>query len=147
MVCGAGTIAEAEEDDASIAQQLHVALSHCLTHGLSPPLRLHIKTALLSLARLPSLHAACLIPPLLLSSDSQSPSEQALDQALLEGEVSLITSLALPHIWGPQVLQQYMARSNCVGWLGRAQFEERWMQLLGVVNQPPPVEVSASKSV
>ena len=40
-----------------------------------------------------------------------------------------------------------MARSNCVGWLGRAQFEERWMQLLGVVNQPPPVEVSASKSV
>ena len=28
-----------------------------------------------------------------------------------------------------------MTRSNCVRW---PQFEERGMQLLGVVNQPPP---------
>ena len=34
--------------------------------------------------------------------------------------------------------QQYMTRSNCVRW---PQFEERGMQLLGVVNQPPPHDV------
>lgn len=33
-----------------------------------------------------------------------------------------------------------MQRCNFVGWLSRPQFEERWMQLLGVVNQPPPQE-------
>lgn len=44
-----------------------------------------------------------------------------------------------------QVLQQYMGRSNCVGWLSRPQFEERWMQLLGVVNQPPPSEVGLAE--
>ena len=32
----------------------------------------------------------------------------------------------------------YMTCSNCVRWPTRSQFEERWMQLLGVVNQPPP---------
>ncbi|CAI8011397.1 Huntingtin [Geodia barretti] len=119
-----GSTAEAGKADGSSSQQLHSALTHSPTHSLSPSLRLHTGTALLSLARLPSLHATCLIPPLLLSPGSQSPSEQVLDQALLEGEV----------------LQQYMARSNTVGWLDRAQFEERWMQLLGVVNQPPPAE-------
>ena len=35
----------------------------------------------------------------------------------------------------------YMTCSNCVRWLTRSQFEERWMQLLGVVNQPPPQDV------
>jgi huntingtin len=119
-----GSTAEAGKADGSSSQQLHSALTHSLTHRLSPSLRLHTGTALLSLSRLPSLHAACLIPPLLLSPGSQSPTEQVLDQALLEGEV----------------LQQYMVRINTVGWLDRAQFEERWMQLLGVVNQPPPAE-------
>ena len=33
-----------------------------------------------------------------------------------------------------------MQRCNAIGWLNRHQFEERWMQLLGVVNQPPPPE-------
>ena len=33
-----------------------------------------------------------------------------------------------------------MQRCNSVGWLNRPQFEERWMQLLGVINQPPPME-------
>lgn len=33
-----------------------------------------------------------------------------------------------------------MQRCNPIGWLNRHQFEERWMQLLGVINQPPPPE-------
>jgi len=33
-----------------------------------------------------------------------------------------------------------MQRGNFVGWLNRQQFEERWMQLLGGVNQAPPAE-------
>ena len=33
-----------------------------------------------------------------------------------------------------------MQHGNFVGWLNRQQFEERWMQLLGVVNQLPPQE-------
>ena len=32
----------------------------------------------------------------------------------------------------------FLTRSNCVRW---PQFEERGMQLLGVVNQPPPHDV------
>ncbi len=32
-----------------------------------------------------------------------------------------------------------MQRCNPIGWLSRPEFEERWMQLLGVVNQPPPM--------
>ena len=86
--CCSGSTAEAGKADGSSSQQLHSALTHSPTHSLSPSLRLHTGTALLSLARLPSLHATCLIPPLLLSPGSQSPSEQVLDQALLEGEVS-----------------------------------------------------------
>lgn len=39
-----------------------------------------------------------------------------------------------------QVLLEYMQRCNSLGWLTRFQFEERWMQLLGVVNQPFPLE-------
>lgn len=39
-----------------------------------------------------------------------------------------------------QVLLEYMQRCNSLGWLTRYQFEERWMQLLGVINQPIPQE-------
>lgn len=42
-----------------------------------------------------------------------------------------------------QVLLQYMQRCNSLGWLTRFQFEERWMQLLGVINQPIPLEDSS----
>ena len=31
-----------------------------------------------------------------------------------------------------------MQRCNSLGWLTKAQFEERWMQLLGVLNQTMP---------
>jgi len=31
-----------------------------------------------------------------------------------------------------------MQRCNSLGWLTKAQFEERWMQLLGVLNQSMP---------
>lgn len=37
-----------------------------------------------------------------------------------------------------QILDQYMQRCNPIGWLSRPEFEERWMQLLGVVNQSHP---------
>ena len=33
-----------------------------------------------------------------------------------------------------------MQRCNPLGWLSRSHFEERWMQLLGVINQPHPLE-------
>ena len=39
-----------------------------------------------------------------------------------------------------KVLLEYMQRCNSLGWLTRFQFEERWMQLLGVINQPIPRE-------
>ena len=39
-----------------------------------------------------------------------------------------------------QILQQFMQRCNSLGWLNRSHFEERWMQLLGVINQPLPVD-------
>lgn len=75
-------------DCSSSSQKLHSAFTRYLSGRLPPPLGLHIETALLSLARLPTMHASSLIPPLLLSSsDQHSLSEQALDQALLEGEV------------------------------------------------------------
>ena len=39
-----------------------------------------------------------------------------------------------------QILAQFMQRCNPLGWLSRPHFEERWMQLLGVINQPYPPE-------
>lgn len=33
-----------------------------------------------------------------------------------------------------------MQRCNPLGWPNRPHFEERWMQLLGVINQPYPPE-------
>lgn len=145
MYTSADSAGEHLATDCSPSQRLHSALTWYLSGRLPPPLGLHIGTALLSLARLPVLHASSLIPPLLLTSfDQQSPTEQALDQALLEGEVLILCLTAgSVHVVSSllQVLQQYMGRSNCVGWLNRPQFEERWMQLLGVINQPPPPEV------
>lgn len=38
-----------------------------------------------------------------------------------------------------------MQRCNSLGWLTRSQYEERWMQLLGVLNQPTPPENSNSE--
>ncbi len=31
-----------------------------------------------------------------------------------------------------------MQRCNSIGWLSKSSFEERWMQLLGVINQAMP---------
>ena len=44
-----------------------------------------------------------------------------------------------------QVLLEYMQRTNSLGWLTRFQFEERWMQLLGVINQPIPSEDASAE--
>lgn len=69
-------------------QQIHSSLTSLLSLRPSPPLGLHLATTILSLTRLPSLHSPSLTPPLLVPhSQLQSLSEQALDQALLEGEV------------------------------------------------------------
>lgn len=67
---------------------LHDLLTRYLSAPLFPPLGLHGKALLLSLARLPSLHTHTLTPPLLLSHSSDTVTEQVLDQALLEGEAS-----------------------------------------------------------
>lgn len=84
--------------DCSPSEKLHLVFTRYLSGRLPPPLGLHIGTALLSLARLPTMHTSSLIPPLLLSSSEQHPlSEQALDQALLEGEVYM-------HIMCPAVV-------------------------------------------
>ena len=59
----------------------------------------------------------------------------------IEGEVYttiIIRDRASLHQCYCRYSQQYMTRSNCVRW---PQFEERGMQLLGVVNQPPPHDV------
>lgn len=144
FLCLGPTAAEPSTVDSSPSQQLHSALTRHLSGRLEPPLGLHVATTLLSLARLPALHVPALIPPLLLPQTTHhSLSEQALDQGLLEGEVwpPLTALQTFQCTLLLQVLQQYMARSNSVGWLSRPQFEERWMQLLAVVNQPPPPEV------
>ncbi len=38
------------------------------------------------------------------------------------------------------ILIEYMQRINSMGWSCKSQFEERWMQLLGVLNTRPPHE-------
>lgn len=53
---------------------------------------------------------------------------------------SVIHWLSITALCYFQVLFEYMQRCNSVGWLNRPQFEERWMQLLGVINQPLPAE-------
>ena len=92
------------------------------------------------------------MPPALLGEGSVS--EKLLDQAVMESDVCLCgregggglscsASCSILHslfVYQLQILHQFMQRCNAIGWLNRHQFEERWMQLLGVINQPPPPE-------
>lgn len=63
------------------------------------------------------------LPPLLTSIEgTASVTVQLLDQSLADSDI----------------LQEYMQRSNLIGWRSRNHFEELWMQLLGVLNTPMP---------
>ncbi len=108
------------------------------THSLGDSLR-HLT---LALCRLPLFHEAAMTPAAL--KGDEKISVKMLDQALMESEVGTVHehSLMCRSLYFPfvQILVQFMQRCNFAGWLNRLQFEERWMQLLGVVNQPPPQE-------
>ncbi|KAL5499651.1 hypothetical protein EMCRGX_G011104 [Ephydatia muelleri] len=91
----------------------------------SPPsLNLSIFSLICTLSRLPHLTTHMLMPPALMTGAQDYVNPKMLDQSLSES----------------QVLLQYVQRCNLIGWLNKAQFEERWMQLLGVLNAPPPPE-------
>ena len=62
------------------------------------------------------------------------PEKPILRNVLNQVKIDLVLCVCM-HVC---VHTYYMTCSNCVRWLTRSQFEERWMQLLGVVNQPPP---------
>ena len=71
-----------------------------------------------TLARQPLFSPAIFLPPLLTTIGEGVVTTQLLDKSLADSDI----------------LQEYMQRSNLIGWKTRSQFEERWMQLLGVLN-------------
>ena len=76
------------------------------------------------MARLAIFTYSVTIPPLLLSMGSGTVTETLLDKSLVDVDI----------------LMEYMQRINTMGWSAKNQFEERWMQLLGVLNMAPPSE-------
>ena len=83
-----------------------------------------INTLTMSISRLPLLSTSVIIPPILVGMGVGVVTEKILDQSLNDADV----------------LIEYMQRINLIGWTSKSQFEERWMQLLGVLNTPPPNE-------
>ena len=81
-------------------------------------------TLTFSLARLSLFSKVIYIPPILTTMGGGVVTEQILDQSLIDSDI----------------LKEYMQRSNLIGWSVRNQFEEKWMQLLGVLNSSPPHE-------
>lgn len=71
---------------------------------------------------------AVYLPPSLLAmqggmvAPGSVATQQLLDQSLADAEF----------------LHEYMQRMNVIGWCSHSQFEECWMQLLRVLNAPPP---------
>ena len=88
----------------------------------TPSLSLSLPTLISSLARLPMFSQVVFLPPSLLTMQGGMVTQQLLDQSLVDAEI----------------LQEYMQRMNLIGWCSRSQFEECWMQLLQVLNAPPP---------
>lgn len=83
-----------------------------------------IRALTFSLARHSFFSPSIFLPPILTSMGGGVVTVQILDQSLADSDV----------------LQEYMQRSNLIGWTTRSQFEELWMQLLGVLNTPIPDE-------
>lgn len=83
-----------------------------------------IHTLTMCLSRLTHFTNSVIIPALLTGMREGVVSERELDKSLNDADV----------------LIEYMQRINLIGWSSKNQFEERWMQLLGVLNTAPPDE-------
>ena len=83
-----------------------------------------IHTLTISLSRLSLFSNAITIPPLLIGMGESTVTERMLDKSLNDSDI----------------LIEYMQRINSMGWSSKSHFEERWMQLLGVLNTAPPHE-------
>ncbi|XP_019850343.1 PREDICTED: huntingtin-like isoform X2 [Amphimedon queenslandica] len=103
--------------------QLNWAVTYLSSFNKATELSHSIKTLTFTLARHSFFSPAIFLPPILTSmGGGDTITVQLLDQSLADSDI----------------LQEYMQRSNLIGWRTRNQFEELWMQLLGVLNAPLP---------
>ena len=103
--------------------RLNWAVTFISSFSESTELSDSIKTLTFTLARHPFFSPAIFLPPILTSmGGGEIITAKELDQSLADSDI----------------LQEYMQRSNLIGWRTRNQFEELWMQLLGVLNTPMP---------
>ena len=103
--------------------RLNWAVTFISSFSESTELSDSVKTLTFTLARHPFFSPAIFLPPILTSmGGGEIITAKELDQSLADSDI----------------LQEYMQRSNLIGWRTRNQFEELWMQLLGVLNTPMP---------
>ena len=107
----------------TVVHQLNWVITYLLTASNNISLLSRsIHTLSFTLARWQLFFPSIFLPPILTAMEGTSITMQLLDQSLVDSDI----------------LQEYMQRSNLIGWRSRNHFEELWMQLLGVLNTPPP---------
>jgi huntingtin len=109
-----------------LVHQLNSVLTFLLmSSGDDSLLHWSLKSLSVTLARHQMFFPSIYFPPILTSMEGGGPiSIQLLDRSLADSDI----------------LQEYMQRTNVIGWKSRNHFEELWMQLLGVLNSPQPSE-------
>ncbi|XP_005093645.2 huntingtin [Aplysia californica] len=133
---------EAEEDDVSLSACLVRAceqiseLVHCLHTRMDPSytkeprlppfLASSFRNIVISVSRLPVVNTYARTPPLVWRLGwSPTPG----------GELrTCLPPLPVEYLQEKDVLREFVARINFLGWVNRQQFEESWMSLLGVLN-------------
>ncbi|KAL5022595.1 hypothetical protein ScPMuIL_001750 [Solemya velum] len=93
----------------------------CLPQFVSTPLR----NIIIGLARLPTLNSYARTPPIVWKM-GWVPAVGQSD--------SRLPPLPVEYLQDKEVLTDFVARVNTLGWINRQQFEETWMSLLGVLN-------------
>lgn len=88
-----------------------------------------IRSAVVSLARLPLVNSYVSIPPAAWKSGWRSELSGAF--------ATQAAPLPLDHLQEVDVLEEFIFRTTLLGWTNRQQFEETWMCLLGVLCQAP----------
>ncbi|KAH9487495.1 hypothetical protein Btru_075739 [Bulinus truncatus] len=133
---------EAEDDDVSLSACLIRAcdeiseLVHCLQSRLDPNscheprlppfLASTFRNVIIAVSRLPAVNTYARTPPLVWRL-GWSPT--------LFGELrTCLPPLPVDYLQEKDVLKEFVSRIDSLGWVNRQQFEESWMNLLGVLN-------------
>eukprot|EP00794_Sanderia_malayensis_P005415 gene5415-6091_t len=91
-----------------------------------------LRQVIVGLARLPLVNSFVRIPPIVWRLGWHPDTEGPFNTELPPLPVEILKE--------KDVLMEFIFRANAIGWTSRAQFEETWAALLGVLSSPPMVE-------